>query len=104
MFVYILKCFDNSYYTGVTNNLDRRLAEHNSGINKDCYTYTRRPLELVYHEKFQNPMDAISFEKKVKKWTRRKKESLINENWDELKNLAECKNKTSHKFYNKKKQ
>ncbi len=38
-YVYILKCSDNSYYTGFTNNIERRLNEHNSGINKECYTF-----------------------------------------------------------------
>lgn len=99
MIVYILKCSDNSYYTGVTNNLERRLVEHNSGLNKECYTFKRRPVELVYHEIFQTAEAAINFEKKIKRWTRKKKEALISENWNELKKLSECNNDTSHKFF-----
>lgn len=47
-YLYILKCADNTFYTGVTNNLERRLKEHESGVNKDCYTFNRRPLKLVF--------------------------------------------------------
>jgi len=83
-FVYILKCSDTSYYTGFTNSLVRRMVEHNTGKNKDCYTYNKRPLELVWFEIFNDVLDAIAFEKKIKGWTRAKKEALINEDWDRL--------------------
>jgi putative endonuclease len=97
MVVYIIKCSDNSYYTGVTNNLERRLSEHNEGIDKTCYTFKRRPLELKFYNAFQTPTQAISFEKKIKKWSRIKKEALINEEWDKLKEYSKCKNETSSK-------
>ena len=48
LYVYILKCSVKTYYTGITNNPERRLEEHSSGINKKCYTFSRRPLEIVY--------------------------------------------------------
>ena len=83
-FVYILKCSDNSYYTGFTNNLERRFGEHSSGKNKDCYTYDKRPLELVWFETFNDVLNAIAVEKQIKGWTRRKKEALIKEDWDKL--------------------
>ena len=83
-FVYILKCSDNSYYTGFTNNLERRIKEHASGKNKDCYTYDKRPLELVWFETFNDVLNAIAMEKQIKGWTRRKKEGLIKEAWDKL--------------------
>jgi len=83
-FVYILKCSDSSYYTGFTNSLERRMGEHNSGKNKGCYTYDKRPLELVWFETFNDVLDAIAIEKKIKGWTRVKKEALINEDWDRL--------------------
>jgi putative endonuclease len=83
-FVYILKCNDNSYYTGFTNNLERRLLEHNSGINKDSYTHNKRPLTLVWFETFNDVNNAIATEKQIKGWSRRKKEALITENWDNL--------------------
>ncbi len=99
MFVYILKCSDNSYYTGVTNNLERRIKEHETGINKECYTYIRRPINLVFYEMFDSSEKAILFEKKIKGWSRAKKESLINNKWGKLHELAKCKNETSHIFY-----
>ena len=100
LYVYILKCTDNSYDTGVTNNLDKRLEEHNTGINKESFTFLRRPVELVYHERFTDYNLAIAWEKKIKRWSRKKKEALINSDWDKLKNASECKNETSHKNYN----
>jgi putative endonuclease len=93
-FVYIVKCSDDSYYTGITNNLDRRLAEHNSGINPECYTATRRPVELVFAFEFKYVDKAIDFEKQVKGWSRKKKEAIIRDNWEALKELAECGNGT----------
>ncbi len=83
-YVYILKCSDDSYYTGFTNNIERRLGEHFSGLNKNCYTYNKRPLELVWFETFNDVNNAIAIEKQIKGWSRRKKEALINEDWDKL--------------------
>ncbi|MBA7553482.1 hypothetical protein ES705_46074 [subsurface metagenome] len=100
-YVYILKCTDGSYYTGITNDLERRFSEHSAGINPEFYTYKRRPVELVFYEEFDDPELAIEYEKKIKGWTRKKKEALINEDWDLLKELSVCKNETSHKLYNK---
>jgi putative endonuclease len=59
-YVYILKCSDNSYYTGITNNIDRRLNEHNFGLNKDCYTFNKRPLDLVFWTAFNDVNQAIA--------------------------------------------
>ena len=87
-YIYILKCSDNSYYTGITNNIDRRLLEHNNGIDKTSYTFSRRPVCLAYFETFQNPNDAILWEKRIKGWTRKKKEALICGNYKELKRLS----------------
>jgi putative endonuclease len=84
MYVYILQCNDGSYYTGVTNNAERRLAEHNYGISKQSYTFSRRPVEMVYCERFYDPVLAISFEKKIKGWSHKKKEALINDDWKSL--------------------
>lgn len=99
--VYILKCADNSYYTGITNDIDRRLYEHENAININCYTAERRPLALVFCEHFEDINDAISFEKQVKGWSRKKKEAIINDNWDKLKALSICKNITSHTNFTK---
>ena len=101
LYVYILKCAYNSYYVGVTNDPEVRLLQHNRGINPDCYTFRRRPLELKYSEGFADFLQAIDWEKQIKKWTRKKKEALINRNWDELKKLAICKNEPSNLNYKK---
>jgi len=87
-FVYILLCSDSSYYTGITNNIERRFSEHDLGEDPKCYTYKRRPLKLVFQESFTDVNQAIAFEKQVKGWRREKKEALINENWDLLPSLA----------------
>ena len=83
-FVYIVKCSDNSYYTGLTNDLDRRLGEHQSGKNKDSYTFDKRPIQLMWFETFNDVLNAIAIEKQIKGWSRRKKEALIAQDWDKL--------------------
>lgn len=88
MYVYLLKCSDKSYYIGVTNDLERRLIEHNNGININCYTFSRRPTEVAYYEIFDNAEKAIAFEKKIKGWSRKKKEALINSDWHLLPELS----------------
>ena len=86
--VYILKCSDGSYYTGVTNNIERRLLEHNEGENKKAYTFSRRPVKIVFEEHFHDINQAIDFEKQIKGWRRAKKEALINREWGELPELS----------------
>ena len=87
-FVYILKCSDKTYYTGVTSNLDKRINEHNYGKHRDSYTYKRKPIELVFYAKFTDINLAIQSEKQIKKWSRAKKEALINGDFEKLPNLA----------------
>lgn len=94
LYVYILKCSDRSYYTGVTYDMDLRLDQHNLGTVEDSYTYSRRPVELVYCEMFNNYKLAIEWERRIKGWNRKKKESLIEGNWDKLKELSKCRNFT----------
>ena len=98
-YVYILKCADNSYYTGVTSNLEQRLRNHQSNYLKESYTSKRLPVSLVYYEQFMDINQAIAFEKQLKGWTRKKKEAVINDNWDKLIELARCLNDSSHKNY-----
>ena len=100
-FVYIIKCSDNSYYTGVTNDLERRLYEHNHSKDDSACTFDKRPTILMYYEAFHDVNQAIAFEKQIKGWTRKKKEALIDKNWDKIKELAVCNNNSSHKNYNK---
>jgi putative endonuclease len=94
--VYIVRCNDGKYYTGVTNNLDRRLEEHNNGINPDCYTYERRPVVLMYEEHFHDINETIAWEKQLKGWSRKKKEALFRRDIEEIKRLAKSKNTTSN--------
>jgi putative endonuclease len=94
--VYILKCSDGSYYAGCTTNLEQRIQEHNFK-KYDNYTSTRLLVELVYSQQFANINDAIAAERQIKGWNRRKKEALINGDFDLLHNLAECKNETTYK-------
>lgn len=100
-FVYILKCHDDSYYTGVTNNLEKRMYEHNHSLDDSTYTYNKRPVKLVFYEAFKDVHQAIAFEKQVKGWTRKKKEALIDGNWDKIKEFAVCMNETSYLNYKK---
>ncbi len=93
MYVYILKCSDESYYSGVTNDADGRLLEHNNGLDKNSYTYTRRPVKMVFCERFTDPIQAIAFEKQLKGWSRKKKEAIIKGNWHLLPELSKNKNK-----------
>jgi putative endonuclease len=95
--VYILKCSDDTYYTGVSNNPEKRLEQHNSGINKNSYTAQRLPVLMPYCERFADFHLAIKWEKRIKKWSREKKEALIKENWNHLQIAAACKNKSSSK-------
>ena len=76
-YMYILKCFDETYYTGSTINLERRIREHEKGIGAN-YTAKRLPVELVYYEVFQRISSAYYREKQIQGWSRKKKEALIN--------------------------
>lgn len=92
LYLYILECSDQSFYTGVTNDVNRRIDEHNEGIDEDSYTYTRRPVKVVYWEMFQNYDAAIKREKQLKGWSRKKKIALINDDINMLKTLSNLKN------------
>ncbi len=91
-YVYIVQCFDNSYYTGVTNDIERRLIEHNNDENTKAYTYRKRPVKLVWFEDYIDINQAIEKEKQIKGWSRKKKEALINDDFDLLLELSNLKN------------
>lgn len=86
-FIYMLKCGDNTIYTGYTNDLEKRLAMHESGKGAK-YTRGRGPLELVYLEEFPDKVSAMRQEYQIKKLTRAKKEQII-EAFKERKNPNE---------------
>ncbi len=96
LYVYILKCNDGTYYTGVTNNIEKRLIQHNEGIDEESYTFSRRPVQLAYCELFTNYNLAIEWETRIKKWSSKKKDALINSDWKKLVEESKCKNETSH--------
>jgi len=75
-FVYILKCADKSYYTGITWNLKKRIAKHNAGI-KTSLSKSKLPTSLVFWQKFETKKEAAKREKEIKGWRREKKEVLI---------------------------
>ena len=89
-FVYIIQCSDGYYYTGVTNDIDRRILEHNEGLNPTCYTYKRRPVVLKFFEQYIEVAQAIQREKQFKGWSRAKKEALFSQDFNLLKVLATC--------------
>jgi putative endonuclease len=87
-FVYMLLCADDSYYIGVTNDLQRRIGEHEYGWDPKCYTHERRPVRLVYPSDFQRVEQAIAWEKQIKGWSRAKKAALAAGDWERVKVLA----------------
>ena len=89
--MYIVEYNDRSFYTGVSNDIERRVAEHNDGLNKKAYTYTRRPVKLVYHEGYTDRYYAIAREKQRKGWSRKKKIAMLNGEWDKLPKLSKPK-------------
>ena len=87
-YVYILRCADDSLYIGLTRaTLEKRLGEHNFGLFRG-YTFKRRPVRLVWHVECQMIVDAIAVERKLKGWSRPKKEALIGGSIDLLKSLS----------------
>ncbi len=86
-FVYILKCADDSYYTGSTKCLETRLQQHSNGEGSN-HTKKRLPVKLVYFEEFERIDDAFYREKQVQGWSRKKKEALINREYGKLPDLS----------------
>lgn len=75
-FVYILECADTTYYVGCTNNLQKRLHEHNTSKNGAHYTKIRRPVTIIYTEEYQTLLEARGREAAIKRLSRKKKELL----------------------------
>lgn len=96
LYVYILRCSDGSYYTGITDDPSQRLEQHQQGVRKEAYTFARRPVEMVYCMHFPDGAhdQAQAWEKKLKGWSRAKKEAVIKERWSDLPSLAECRNES----------
>ena len=90
----MLRCSDGSYYVGHTDDLERRVAEHETG-EISCYTQKRRPVMLVFSQEFSSRDEAFRFERQIKGWGRAKKEALIEGDWDRIKQLARVHGSTS---------
>lgn len=76
-YVYMLSCADGTLYTGITNDIGRRVDEHNHSIKSAKYTRARRPVTLAYNSEHENRSQALIEEARIKKLTRKEKELLI---------------------------
>ena len=93
--VYLLRCADDSYYAGHTDNLEKRIGQHHAGSIPGCYTFKKRPLTLAWSQDFPSRIEALESEMQIKRWSRAKKEALIAGDWATLKLLA--KSRTTRK-------
>ncbi|NQX78775.1 GIY-YIG nuclease family protein [Gilvibacter sp.] len=82
-FLYILKCSDSSLYVGSTNNINARFIQHQNGIGS-AYTRRRRPVKLIFIQQFTSLEEAFWTEKKIKRWSRKKKLALIQSEFNRL--------------------
>ena len=82
-FVYILRCIDGSYYTGHTDDIEQRISEHKLGL-LPCYTKKRLPVKVLHVEMFGTRTEAFAAERRVKGWSRAKKDALIERDWEKL--------------------
>jgi len=92
-YTYILRCVDYSYYVGHTDDLERRIAQHDAG-EIPGYTEGRRPVRLVFVQELPTREEALAAERQLKGWSRAKKEALILENWERLRLLARSGKRT----------
>lgn len=96
--LYILKCADGTLYTGITTDLERRVAEHNDGKLGAKYTFARRPVKLVYSKKFKNRSLALKEEAKVKSLKRSEKLELMESNNKNLQTIPGVGSKLTQGF------
>lgn len=86
--VYMIQCADRSYYVGHTDELEKRVLQHERG---ECggYTSTPRPVRLIFTQEFASREEALAAELQIKGWSRKKKEALVQGNWAEMSRLAQ---------------
>jgi predicted GIY-YIG superfamily endonuclease len=89
-FVYILECYDGSYYVGHTDNIEKRISDHSIGI-ASVYTACRLPIKVIFIQPFASRTEAFNAERQIKGWSRKKKEAFIYQNWHALSLLAKKK-------------
>ena len=92
LYVYIVECADQLYYTGSTDNVEARVMKHNTG-EYGGFTASRRPVRLVYSQEFQSAIEAVTAERQLKGWSRAKKKALIEGKYDLLVELSKCTEK-----------
>lgn len=91
--IYILKCSDGTYYTGLKKDLGARVREHQIGAHFDSYTFGRRPVELVWNEVVESYQEAFQWEHQIKGWSRRKKEALISGDIEGIHDIVKAERK-----------
>ena len=89
VYIYMLRCADGSYYVGSAtgDDLSTRVDQHNAGLHKG-YTFSRRPVVLVWSEYFDRITDGIAVERQLKGWSRAKKEALLRSDWAKVSELS----------------
>ena len=87
-YVYMLRCFDGTFYVGVTSDFDRRWYQHETGEFETCYTFVRRPLRVAYVGEFDRVEEAIRFEKKLKSWSHKKKRAFAERDWANMRRYS----------------
>ncbi len=97
-YTYILQCRDGSYYVGSTQDLRRRLWQHQCGVGAN-YTALRLPVRLVYIEMYARIDVAFKREKQLQGWSRKKKEAVIHGREEALSGYASCKNNSHYRIY-----
>ena len=87
--IYILRCADGGYYTGITlRSVEARVSEHAAGVIPGCFAFFRRPVVLAYSEHYERIDEAIAAERRIKGWSRAKKEAYIRGDYERLSKLA----------------
>ena len=89
----MLECADDSYYIGMTTSLEKRLAEHEAGIDLHAYTYSRRPVTLIWSQVFATEHEAFAAERQLKGWSRAKKQALSRGDWDAIHQIVKTERK-----------
>jgi predicted GIY-YIG superfamily endonuclease len=89
---YMLHCRGGTFYTGHTDDLELRIAKHQSGLYPG-YTQDHLPVELVWSQEFPSRYEALSAERQIKGWSRKKKLALIRGDWEAIKRFARSRNK-----------
>jgi putative endonuclease len=87
-YVYILLCNDGSFYTGHTDNIEVRISQHGQRLYPRCYTATRLPVKVVFVQEISSRAEALEAERQIKNWSRKKKQALIDGDFEAIKALT----------------